>query len=101
VTRRPAIEIVWSPLARARLEEIRAYVALDKPEAAARLATRIVAVVESLRIHPYLGRAGALPGVRELVIGGTPYIVLYRVRGGRVIISTIWHGARQNLENRK
>jgi toxin ParE1/3/4 len=89
------VEIVWSPLALARLQEIRAYVAQDKPEAAARLATRIVAVVEALRNHPYLGRASSEPGIRELVIGGTPYIVLYRVRGRRVTISTIWQGAQQ------
>ena len=88
------IEIVWSPLALARLREIRAYVALDKPDAAEHLATRIVAVVEALR-NQYLGRAGAEPGIRELVIGGTPYLVLYRVRGKRVVISTIWHGAQR------
>lgn len=89
------IEIVWSPLARARLQEIRAYVAKDKPEAAARLATRIVAIVEALREHPFLGRMGAEPTIRELVIGGTPYIVLYRIEGEQVIISTIWHGAQR------
>ena len=68
--------------------------AQDKPDAAARLATRIVAVVEALRNHPRLGRAGTEPGVRELVIGGTPYVILSRVRGKRVIISTVWHGAQ-------
>jgi addiction module RelE/StbE family toxin len=87
------IEIVWSPLARTRLQEIHAFVAQDKPDAAARLATRIVAVVENLREHPYLGRAGSEPGIRELVIGGAPYVVLYRVQTGRVIISTIWRKA--------
>ncbi len=89
------VEIVWSALARARLREIRAYVARDKPDAAERLAIRIVAVVEALRNHPRLGRAGAEPGIRELVIGGTPYVVLYRVRGQRIAISTIWHGAQR------
>ena len=89
------LEIVWSPLARARLHEIRAYVALDKPGAAERLATRIVAVVEALRNHPHLGRAGAEPGVRELVIGGTPYVVIYRVQAKRVVITTIWHAAQR------
>ncbi len=88
------VEIVWSPLALARLQEIRAFVALDKPAAAERLATRIVAVVEALRNHPHLGRTGAEPGIRELIIGGTPYSILYRVRGQRVIISTIWHAAQ-------
>jgi plasmid stabilization system protein ParE len=90
------VEIVWSPLARARLREIRAFVALDKPEGAKHLATRIVAMVETLRLHPHLGRAGAEPGIRELVIGGTPNSILYRVRG-RVTISTIWHGAQKEM----
>jgi toxin ParE1/3/4 len=89
------VEIVWSALARTRLRQIRAYVARDKPEAAERLATRIVAMIEALRSHPHLGRVGSELGVRELVIGGTPYIVLYRVQGQRVTISTIWHGAQR------
>jgi len=89
------VEVVWSALARTRLREIHAYVAKDKPEAAERLAIRIVAMVETLRSHPYLGRVGAEPGIRELVIGRTPYIVLYRVQGRRVVISTIWHGAQR------
>ena len=89
------VEIVWSPVALARLREIRAYVAPDKPEAAAQLATRIVAVVEALRDHPYMGRVGAQPDIRELVIGRTPYIVLYRVQPKRIVISTIRHGAQQ------
>jgi toxin ParE1/3/4 len=70
-------------------------VALDKPGAAERLAIRIVAVVEALRNHPYLGRVGAEPGVRELVVAGTPYIVLYRVRDPRIVIATIWNGAQR------
>jgi toxin ParE1/3/4 len=81
-------------LARTRLREIRFYVARDKPEAAEQLAIRIVTVVEALRTYPYLGRGGVEPGIRELVIGGTPYIVLHRVQGGRVVINTIWHGAQ-------
>lgn len=89
------LEIVWSPLARVRLREIRDYVAKDKPEAAERLATRIVAVVEALRNHPYLGRRSAYPGIRELVIGGSPYLILYRVRRKRIIIATVWHGAQR------
>ena len=89
------MEIVWSPLAQARLREIHSYIALDNPEAAELVATRLVAIVEILKVHPYLGRAGAEPGARELVIGGTPYIVFYRVRGKRVTILTILHGAQR------
>jgi toxin ParE1/3/4 len=95
------VEIVWSPLARARLREIRAYVAQDKPDAAAKLATRIVSLVEALREHPYLGRAGSEPGVRELVVGGTPYLIFYRVQAERGTITTIWHGARSRQRRPK
>ena len=93
------LKIVWTPRARARLRQIRAFVAdfraEDKPDAAARLTTRMVAVIEALREHPHLGRAGAEPGSRELVIGGTPYIVSYWLEGDRVTISTIQHGAQR------
>lgn len=88
------VEIVWSALALARLQEIRAYVARDKPDAAARLAMRIILLVEALRDHPHLGRAGNEPGVRELIVGGTPYLIFYKVRGSRVTVNTIWHGAQ-------
>jgi len=88
------VEIVWSPQALARLREIRAYTTGDKPDAAARLATRIISLVETLKDHPHLGRAGSGPGVRELIVGGTPYLIFYRVRGSRVTINTIGHGAQ-------
>jgi toxin ParE1/3/4 len=94
------LEIVWSVLARSRLPDIRAYIAKDKPDAAERLATRIVAVVETLRNHPHLGRTRTEPGIRELVIGGTPYIVLYRVGDKRVFINTIWHEAQRQSETK-
>jgi len=54
---------------------------------------RIVALAEALKDHPYLGRIGSEPGVRELVVGGTPYLIFYRVRANRVTITTIWYGA--------
>src|SRR6267143_825111 len=68
-------------------DAVESFVARDKPEAAERLATRIVAMVEALRNHPRLGRVGADPGIRELVIGNTPYIILYRVDGERITLN--------------
>ena len=89
------VEIVWSPLARARLQQIRTYIARDKPDAAERLATRIVAATEALRNYPHMGRAGTQPGTRELLMGSSPYVVVYRVRGNQVLINTIWHSAQR------
>lgn len=89
------LEVVWSPPALARLQEIRAFVALDKPEAAERLAIRIVAVAEALRVHPYLGRATSERGLRELVVGNLPYVILYRVRANKVVILRVRHTAQE------
>lgn len=87
-------EIIWSPLALARLQEIRAFIARDDPEAAARVTTRLVAIVQSLVEYPLLGRPGIDPDTRELVVGGTPYIILYQVKARRILIRTVWHAAQ-------
>ncbi len=89
------LEIVWSPLALARLQEIRAYVALDNPDAAERLTTRLVSVVQALTDFPMLGRPGADPETRELVVGGTPCDILYHVKRNRILIRTVWHRAQK------
>ena len=94
----PDVEVVWSRKARARLREIREYVAADKPDAAARLAVRIVSLVAVLRQHPHLGRVGAEPGTRELVVGGTPYIAIYKIGRKRITILTIWHAAQKRKQ---
>src|SRR5258706_7645070 len=79
----------------ASCSRFRAYVARDKADAAERLAMRIVAIIETLRSHPHLGRAGPESGLRELIIGGTPYIVGYMLHGDRVTIATIWRCAQR------
>jgi toxin ParE1/3/4 len=90
----PPPEIVWSPLALARLREIRARIALDNPRAAERLATRIVTLVETLKLHPNLGHSTTTPNLRELIVGGTPYVIFYRLRRHQIQIATIHHSAQ-------
>lgn len=89
------MDIIWSARARQHLREITAYIAQDNPDAADRMAERILAATERLSAHPHLGRPGRIDGTRELVVGGTPYIVPYRVRGDRVNIIAVLHGKRQ------
>lgn len=91
-----SFEIVWSARALRRLNSIRVYVAQDKPDAAEALALRIVTVADALRTHPQLGRSGSKPYLRELIVAGTPYIIVYRVRSKQVLIATVWHAAQQN-----
>jgi toxin ParE1/3/4 len=44
---------------------------------------------------PNVGRPGRRPGTRELVIGGTPYVAVYRVRKSNVEILRLLHGAQK------
>jgi len=53
------------------------------------------AAVAKLQTHPGMGRAGRVPGTRELVLHQN-YIAIYRVRGDKVKIFRLHHAA-QNL----
>ena len=89
------MRVVWLEEAAADLAEVRRYIAQDNPGAAVRTARRIRQAVERLADTPHLGRPGRVPGTRELVVTGTPYIVPYHVTAGRVEILAVIHGARQ------
>ena len=88
------MRIRWSPEARHQVGEIWHYIALDDPAAADRMVTRLVAAVEKLAHFPRLGRPGR-EGSRELVVGGTHFIVVYRVERDEIKIGTVVHGAQQ------
>ena len=87
--------IVWSARAVRHLARLRAYIAKDKPDAARQVAATILASVELLAEQPGLGRAGRVPGTRELVVPGTPYLVPYRVRDDRLEIVAVLHGRQR------
>lgn len=56
------------------------YIAQDNPKAAIEQGDRIEHRVSQLIEHPEVGRPGRRRGTRELVIGRTPFIVVYRVK---------------------
>lgn len=77
------------------LQDEAEYIAQDDPQAAARMVALIGDTVALLADHPGPGRIGRVPGTRELVVTGTPYLVPYRVRGERVDILRVFHGRRR------
>ena len=89
------MHVRWLRRALRNLDEEADYIARDEPGAATRTVQRTAAAVEHLTTHPASGRIGRVPGTRELVITGTPYIVPYRVRGDAVEILRVFHGARK------
>ena len=91
---------LWTPAALADLASLRAYIAEHDPAAARRIVQRIIHSVETALPHsPEMGRPGRIPGTRELVITGTPFIVPYRLRGETIQILRVYHGARRWPEN--
>ncbi len=84
--------ITWTRPAIRDLQSLRAYIARDKPSAAVRQVTIILAAVAGLELFPDSGRMGRRSGTRELVIGKTPYLAIYRVRGERLEVLRILHG---------
>jgi toxin ParE1/3/4 len=89
------VRVRWLRRALENLDEEAEYIARDDPYTAARMVERIGSSVERLKTHPALGRPGRVPGTRELVIAGTPYVLPYRVRGETVEILRVFHGARR------
>ena len=71
------------------------YIAEDNPKTARRFVAEIFRQTDLLAEHPEMGRAGRIPGTRELVITGYPYIIPYRIRRNVVEILRIFHTARR------
>jgi len=89
------MRVRWTRRAIRSLETLAEYIAQDRPSAAARMVERIRDTVDHLAENPDLGRAGRVPGTRELIVGGTPFIVPYRIRTDVIEIISIFHAARR------
>jgi toxin ParE1/3/4 len=89
------MRIVWTAPARRDLRAVRAYIAAEQSAAAERQILRILNAVGSLARFPELGRSGRRAGTRELVIGRTPYLVPYRLRGEIIEILRVLHGRQR------
>jgi toxin ParE1/3/4 len=89
------VTVVWSPRAIGHLADLRAHIARERPDAAARTATTVLAAVDRLAAQPNVGRPGRVSGTRELVVPGTRYVIPYRLRGERLEIIAVFHGRQR------
>ena len=74
------VEIIWTEPALSDLDAIADYIAVDNPDAAARLVRRVFSHIESLSQHPRLGPRipELLPASRYRHIVESPCRVFYR-----------------------
>lgn len=84
----------WTKTALCTVDEIAEFIAKDNPNRATRFVLELKEAVNKLQVHPGMGRAGRVPGTRELILHEN-YIAIYRVRGDAVGILRLQHVARK------
>ena len=87
------MRVLWTLSAEQDRADIVDFIAQDNSLAAIRMDEIFSAAVGRLAEHPLLGRAGQIPGTREL-IPHESYRVVYEVRAETVWILTLVHTAR-------
>ncbi|CAN7425699.1 type II toxin-antitoxin system RelE/ParE family toxin [Variovorax sp. LjRoot130] len=87
------MRVLWTLSAEQDRADIVDFIAQDNPLAAIRMDEIFSAAVGRLAEHPLLGRAGQIPGTREL-IPHESYRLVYEVRADTIWILTLVHTAR-------
>lgn len=88
------MRIEWLPEAVGTLGSQLSYIADRNPRAAIDMGDAIESAVSRLGDFPESARPGRVPGTRELVVAGTPFVVIYRIESEVVLILRVLHGAQ-------
>lgn len=88
------MQVRWTAPAAQDLAHITRRIRRDNSSAARAVAKSIYDGCESLANFPYRGRSGRIPGTRELIFPGLPYIVVYRIKEQVVELARIYHSAQ-------
>jgi toxin ParE1/3/4 len=89
------LRVKWLRQALLDLEEIESYISEESPTVAINVVVRIIKTVSLLKEQQGVGRAGRVPGTKELVVIGLPYIVPYRVKDKVVQVLRVYHTSRK------
>jgi toxin ParE1/3/4 len=95
------MRIVWLPLAQHDLVSIVGYhQAAGNKDIANQIIRRIVHSASAMIENPHLGRPSeSIEGIHELHIPKLPYLLPYRVAGGRIEILRVFHEAQDRPFN--
>jgi len=93
------VKLVYTDVAIKDLKRLRAFISIQNPVAAARVAAELVGKIELLTDQHKIGvpvtLAPAPESVRDMAFG--KYVVRYSVHATTIIILRVWHG----LENER
>jgi toxin ParE1/3/4 len=86
------MKVIWSPTADRNADAIWEYISQDDVDAADRILATFHSAASRLEQFPLMGRGGRSRGTRELIIPGTPYILIYRTSRAQIEIARVIHG---------
>jgi addiction module RelE/StbE family toxin len=89
------MQLRWTPAAATDLQQIFDYIFERNPEKAPQIARQICEAAALLKHSPRIGRPGRKEKTRELVVTGSPYLVVYEIADTTIQIVRILHGARR------
>ena len=89
------MKLEWLPEAHRSLTAHLDWIADHDPAAALSLGDTIFAAVGRLAQFPNMAREGRIANTRELVVVGTPYVVVYRIEPAAVLVLRVLHGAQR------
>jgi len=85
------MRVKWTRKALVNLDNAVEFIAIDKPTAATDVALKIWNVAKMIAGQPGMGRPGRVPGTRELVVPGLPYILPYVEKDEVVCVLRVMH----------
>jgi len=85
------MKLRWLKRGVASLLAVEQHIAADNPAAGRRIADTIETAVNRLAQFPQIGRVGVVDGTRELIVPGTPFLVVYVVTQKEVLILRVFH----------
>ncbi|MDR2154936.1 MAG: type II toxin-antitoxin system RelE/ParE family toxin [Burkholderiaceae bacterium] len=88
------MKVRWTPKAERHRTEILNYIAADDPGASERMNRLFHKTSVMLSEHPKIGKAGRVPGTREL-LAHRSYRLIYEIDGETLWVLALIHTARQ------
>lgn len=87
----------WSNAAASEFVEGLAFIAADSPQSANLVKGRIDKAAGFLRLHPRMGKPGAVVGTREYPVPKTRHTLIYEELPDAICILHCWHQRRQSI----
>ncbi|VAW14304.1 hypothetical protein MNBD_BACTEROID05-721 [hydrothermal vent metagenome] len=89
------MQIIWTQDAISDLTELRHYIAQFNPNAAEKIAHKILESANLLIDNLMLGIVGRLHETRELIIPDTSYTLIYYIESQSISILRVFHQSRK------